>query len=48
MRLLIAQDQPAAKEWLKEHGWVGLKDGKRSREAKELEVKLEAFGLRLP
>ena len=48
MRLLIAQDQPAAKEWLKEHGWVSLKDGKKSREAKELEVKLEALGLRLP
>ena len=48
MRLLIAQDQPAAKEWLKEHGWVSLKDGKKSREAKELEVKLESLGLRLP
>jgi thymidylate synthase (FAD) len=48
MRLLIAQDQPAAKEWLKEHGWVNLKDGKKSREAKELEIKLEALGLRLP
>ncbi len=48
MRLLIAQDQPAAKEWLKEHGWVSLKDGKKSREAKELEVKLETLGLRLP
>jgi thymidylate synthase (FAD) len=48
MRLLIAQDQPAAKEWLKEHGWVNLKNGKKSREAKELEVKLEALGLQLP
>ena len=48
MRLLIAQDQPAAKEWLKEHGWVSLKGGKKSREAKELEVKLETLGLRLP
>ena len=48
MRLLIAQDQPAAKEWLKEHGWVSLKDGKKSREAKELEVKLETLGLQLP
>ena len=48
MRLLIAQDQPAAKEWLKERGWVSLKDGKKSREAKELEVKLETLGLRLP
>ena len=48
MRLLIAQDQPAAKEWLKEHGWVSLKDGRKSREAKELEVKLETLGLQLP
>ena len=48
MRLLIAQDQPAAKEWLRKHGWVSLKDGKKSREAKELEVKLETLGLRLP
>ena len=48
MRLLIAKDQPAAKEWLREHGWVSLKDGKKSREAKELEVKLETLGLRLP
>jgi len=47
MRLLIAQDQPAAKEWLKEHGWVSLKDGRKSREAKELEVKLETLGLQL-
>ena len=48
MRLLIAQDQPAAQEWLKEHDWVSLKDGKKSREAKDFEVKLETLGLRLP
>ena len=48
MRLLIAQDQPAAQEWLREHGWVSVKEGKKSREAKELEVKLEALGLQLP
>jgi thymidylate synthase (FAD) len=48
IKLLIAQDQPAAKEWLTEHGWVNVKDGKKSREAKEIEVKLKALGLQLP
>lgn len=48
LRLLIAQDQSKAKSWLTDQGWVNKKDGKKSREAKEFEVKLEALGLTLP
>lgn len=48
MRLLIAQNRPAANEWLVERGWVDPKSGKKSREAKELEAKLETLGLQLP
>lgn len=48
MRLLIAQNHSAANEWLVERGWVDPKSGKKSREAKELEAKLETLGLQLP
>lgn len=48
MRMLIAKDHPAAAAWLAERGWIDPKSGKKSREAKELEVKLQAFGLKLP
>ncbi len=47
MRMLIAKDHAAATAWLAERGWVDPKSGKKSREAKELEVKLEALGLKL-
>lgn len=48
IRLLIGGDYSAAKQWLAEHGWVEAKSGKKSREAKELESKLESLGLQLP
>ncbi len=47
MRMLIAKDHAAAAAWLAERGWVDPKSGKKSREAKELEVKLQSFGLKL-
>ncbi len=47
MRMLIAKDHAAAAAWLAERGWVDPKSGKKSREAKELEVKLQALGLKL-
>jgi len=47
MRLLISQDNSAAAVWLAEKGWVDSKNGKKSREAQELEVKLEALGLKI-
>jgi thymidylate synthase (FAD) len=45
MRLLHHQDHAAAKAWLIEKGWLDPKNGKKSREMKELEAKLAAFGL---
>jgi thymidylate synthase (FAD) len=48
IRLLIVQNRTAAKEWLVERGWIAPKSGKKSREAKELEAKLETLGLQLP
>ncbi|TFG89626.1 MAG: FAD-dependent thymidylate synthase [Gemmatimonadales bacterium] len=48
MRLLIQQDHAAAAEWLAERGWVDRDSGKMSREAREVEAKLAAFGLKLP
>lgn len=48
IRLLIGRDHSAAKQWLAEQGWVEAKSGKKSREAKELESKLESLGLQLP
>jgi len=47
MRLLITKDQGGALAWLYEKGWVNPETGKKSREAQELEAKLEAFGLSL-
>ncbi len=47
MRLLITRDQGGALAWLYENGWVNPENGKKSREARELEAKLEAFGLSL-
>lgn len=47
MRMLIAKDHSAAAAWLAERGWIDPKSGKKSREAKELEVKLDALGLKL-
>ena len=47
IRLLTSQKHDEAKAWLTEHGWVDS-GGKKSREAKELEGKLERLGLQLP
>ena len=47
MRLLIAEDHTAAATWLAERGWVDPKTGKKSREAKEVEAKLEDLGLKI-
>ena len=47
MKLLIAKDHKAAAAWLAERGWVDPQTGKKSREAKELEVKLQTLGLKL-
>ncbi len=47
IRLLIARDHAAAETWLKERGWVNPDTGKKSREAQEVEAKLEMLGLKL-
>lgn len=47
LRLLIAGKQAAARDWLIEQGWFNPKTGKKSREAKEVESKLEDLGLKL-
>ncbi len=47
MRLLISRDQAGALAWMYEQGWVNPETGKKSREARELEAKLESFGLNL-
>lgn len=47
MRMLIARDHEAASAWMIERGWVDSKTGKKSREAREVESKLEEFGLTL-
>lgn len=47
MRLLISKDNAGALAWLYEQGWVNPETGRKSREAQELEVKLDAFGLSL-
>jgi len=47
MKMLIAKDHRAATAWLAERGWVDPKTGKKSREAQELEVKLQTLGLTL-
>jgi len=48
LRMLIAGDNEAATNWLTEQGWVNTASGRKSREAKEFEVKLERLGLKLP
>ena len=45
MRILITQDQAAAKAWMLEKGWLNPNTGKKSREAQELDLKLEKLGL---
>ena len=47
MRMLVAGDQTAADTWLAEKGWINPESGKKSREALELEAKLERLGLTL-
>jgi thymidylate synthase (FAD) len=47
MRMLIAGDRTAADTWLTEKGWINPESGKKSREALELEAKLERLGLAL-
>lgn len=47
IRLLIARDYAAAAIWLAERGWIDPQSGKKSREAKELEEKLQTLGLQL-
>ncbi|OEU66348.1 MAG: FAD-dependent thymidylate synthase [Desulfovibrio sp. S3730MH75] len=48
MRLLIAQDHATSANWLVERGWIDPESGKKSREALELEAKLDTLGLALP
>ncbi len=47
MRMLIAEEHSAVKGWLVERGWLNPQTGKKSREAKELDLKLERLGLKL-
>ncbi len=47
MRILIAGDRTTADTWLSEKGWINTESGKKSREALELEAKLERLGLTL-
>lgn len=44
LRLLIAGEQDEAKSWLAEKGWINA-NGKKSREAREMETKLKKLGL---
>ncbi|WP_020677265.1 FAD-dependent thymidylate synthase [Geopsychrobacter electrodiphilus] len=46
MRILITQDQAAARVWMLEKGWINPASGKKSREALEIESKLAALGLK--
>ena len=47
LQLLIAGDRSAADNWLNDKGWINAETGKKSREATELEAKLERLGLKL-
>jgi len=46
IRILITQDQAAASAWMLDKGWINAKSGRKSREAQEVESKLEALGLK--
>ena len=48
MKMLINRDDAAAKAWLVDRGWLNPQNGKKSREAREVEAKLVALGLKFP
>ena len=48
MRMLINREYGSAKAWLVERGWLDPQSGKKSREAREVEAKLEGLGLKFP
>jgi len=47
IKKLIAQDHVAASKWMADQGWIDVKSGKMSREARELEDKLTSLGLKM-
>jgi thymidylate synthase (FAD) len=48
MRMLINRENAAARAWLVERGWLDPHSGRKSREAREVEAKLETLGLKFP
>ena len=48
IKMLINREDAAAKAWLVERGWLDPQSGKKSREAREVEDKLAALGLKFP
>jgi len=48
MRMLIAGDHAAAATWMAERGWIDPQSGRKAREAREIEHKLAALGVKLP